>query len=185
MEEKSRIRKKIRTLLSELPDEERSRQEEEVRASLLADSRWKASSWVFGFLPMGHEFDLEPVLHAALASGKRLALPRVEKRRLQFHEVRDLEGPWVLHSYGMREPEAAAPVAALHETAAEGLLIIVPGLAFDRRGYRIGYGGGFYDRLLSALPDSVNTVSCLYREQLLPELPVEPHDRQVGCLFFS
>ena len=184
MKEKSQIRKTIMTVLSGLPEDERRRQEDEVIASFLADPRWKACSWVFAFLPMGHEFDLEPLLQATLSSGKRLALPRVEMGRLQFHEVTNLDGPWRVHSYGMREPAADMPAAALEETAAEGLLVIVPGLAFDMRGYRVGYGGGFYDRLLSALPDSVETLSCLYREQLFSELPLEPHDRQVGGLFF-
>ena len=185
MEEKVRIRKKIRALLSGLPEEERCRQEKEVTASLLKSPLWEVCSWVFAYLPMGHEFNLEPVLGAALASGKRLALPRVEKKRLQFHEVPNLEGPWIVHSYGMREPEADSPVVTAEQAAVEGLLIVVPGLAFDSRGYRIGYGGGFYDRLLSALPDSVDTVSCLFREQLLSGLPVETHDRQVRSLFIS
>ncbi|WP_319560228.1 5-formyltetrahydrofolate cyclo-ligase [Marispirochaeta sp.] len=185
MEKKEKIRKEIKAALLGLSEREKLRQEREVQSLLLADPLWNSCKWVFGFLPMGHEFNLEPILQSALDSGRRVALPRVEKKRLQFHEINSLNGPWILHAYGMREPGADTPRTAADQLAADGLLIIVPGLAFDRRGYRVGYGGGFYDRLLSDVPENVVTVSCIFREQLVRELPVEPHDRTVRRLVFS
>ena len=60
--------------------------------------------------------------------------------------------------------------------------VIVPAVAFDKKGYRLGRGGGFYDRLLSKLPDSTHTLGLAFSFQVLPSIPLEDHDRAVNAV---
>jgi 5-formyltetrahydrofolate cyclo-ligase len=131
---------------------------------------------IFTYLPMRGEVDLRPLFtHAPQI---RWAIPRVVETpgsHLLFHAYQ--AGHLVLHRYGMLEPDPAAPLIAPDEAD----LIIVPGLAFTRSGYRLGYGGGYYDRLL-ALPGRAATLGACYQALLLDEIPRGPHDVPLGHL---
>ena len=178
MKEKARLRSICRSRLENLSEDERRRQERTACAVLMADSLWREADWIYGYLPMGHEFDCEQLLDAAVKDGKRLALPRVAGKRLRFHSVPDMNQCWVLHPYGMREPEPHLP--EIHPDDDESpVLILVPGLGFTADGSRLGYGGGYYDGFLGTLNRPVSTVSLVYREQLFPHIPTDTHDVKI------
>jgi 5-formyltetrahydrofolate cyclo-ligase len=120
------------------------------------------------------EIDTRGWLAWSLERGQRLLCPRVDRRgrRLRLYEVRDLTTDLVPGVLGIPEPRPDAPEVAPGEVD----WVLVPGLAFDPRGYRLGRGAGHYDRLLPTLrPDAPRRALCLDC-QWVDELPVEPHD---------
>lgn len=131
------------------------------------------------------EIDTAPFLAAILAQGKRLVLPRVvdagsrERRHLVLHQVGDAERDTRPGRWGIREPD---PGLCPEIDPLDVDFMLLPGVAFDRRGGRLGYGAGFYDRLLGATrPDCVR-VAAAFSVQLVAQVPVEPHDQRVGRL---
>jgi 5-formyltetrahydrofolate cyclo-ligase len=131
---------------------------------------------------MPREFNIEPLLEEALAEGKRLAVPRIAGKEMFFHQVPDLAREWVLHPFGMREPDPRLPMIGPDELPAGEILVLVPGLGFGPGGSRLGYGGGFYDRFLARLPAGVRTASLAYRQQLVRTVPMTGHDMRVDLI---
>ena len=143
---------------------------------VLEHPAYRDAATVYGYLPFNQEVDLRPLLQQALADGKQVALPKCCGREMHFILISDLS-QIRRSAIGAPEPIADTPVAR-DETA----LVIVPGVAFDREGYRIGYGGGYYDRFLMREPNHP-TISVCYDFQVLPRLETEPHDIPVQTLF--
>ena len=133
---------------------------------------------VSGFWPIGGEIDLAPVLRALAARGHEIALPVVVGRDqpLVFRAWRDgdemSEGPW-----GIREPLESAPEIAPR-------VLLAPLLAFDRAGYRLGYGGGFYDRSLEGLRSrgDVTAIGAAWAGQEVPAVPHDVHDQPLDWM---
>lgn len=143
---------------------------------VLQTPAYRNAATVYGYLPFNQEVDLHSLLQQALADGKQVALPKCYGKEMRFILISDLSR--VRRSaIGAPEPLDDGPVAR-DETA----LVIVPGVAFDPRGYRIGYGGGYYDRFLMQEPNHP-TISLCYDFQVLPRLDAEPHDIPVQTLF--
>ena len=116
---------------------------------------------------------------AYLAAGVRLYYPRVTgKGTLAFYPHREGDG-WETGPYGILEPASPAGV----EPRLSGWdIIVVPGLAFDRRGNRLGHGFGYYDRFLGGLPEGVPRVGLAWAGQLVPGVPVDAWDVPVHAL---
>lgn len=114
-----------------------------------------------------------------LEAGKRVVVPKVQGRRLALFEVNDPARELAPGAFGVLEPKPGA----LRPVAVERLdLVLVPGLAFDRRGHRLGRGEGYFDRLLARLPKSTPTIGVCYDFQRVDRLPNEPHDQAVGAV---
>ncbi len=122
---------------------------------------------IAGVWPMPGEMDLRPLLHALHARGHRIVLPHTPPKgeRLCFR-VWTPGSPMLRERFGTFRPDGAV---------AEPDMLFVPLLAFDRRGRRLGYGGGYYDRTLAALPGRAR-VGFGYAAQEVEAVPVEPHD---------
>ena len=149
---KNRLRGEIKTRLASLSAAERGEKSRILCARIAAADFWPALSTVAAFVPLPGEPDIRPLLEQALAEGKRLLLPRMDKGTLVFHAVGDLTQDLLPHAYGMAEPSPRLPCADWEAALGESVLFLVPGLAFDSRGGRLGRGGGFYDRFLHSLP---------------------------------
>jgi len=174
---KQELRRAIRQQKQAMDEEEILR-----RSSLLCDlflqtEAYKAAKTVYGYLPMNQEVRTEDILRQALADGKQVALPKCFGKTMEFILVEDLSRV-TSSAFGAPEPVENSPVAR-DETA----LVLVPGIAFDRRGHRLGYGGGYYDRFLAREPEHP-TISLCYDFQLLPHLEAEPHDIPVQTVFW-
>lgn len=183
MKVKQRLREEQKRGLFALTEDARGREERELYPLLLGDSLWREADLICAYLPMPFEFRLEPLLERALGAGKRLALPRVAGGRLRFVLIPSLAQPWEVHSFGMREPPSGLPELSSADIAGDAALIIVPGLAFDRDGYRLGFGGGYYDRFLETVGEGVPRVSLCYSVQLVDEVPREPHDQRLTRVY--
>ena len=144
--------------------------------AVAASASFRYADVVLAYSPFGFEIDITPLLSRTLALGKRLALPRTYgKGLMSFHYVNGLDG-LSPGSYGILEPSEDAPL--YEDTPAT--LCLVPGILFDRRGLRIGYGGGYYERFLR--DHAVNTLGIIYRDFVLPTVPGGRYDRHVAAL---
>ena len=143
-----------------------------------ASEVYKNAKTIYGYLPYNQEVRTVPILERAMREGKRVAIPKVYGDEMRFIYMTDLT--LVEKSdFGIPEPIADGPVA--DEPTA---LVLMPGLAFDPAGHRIGYGGGFYDRFLAAEPDHP-TIALCYDFQMLPELKTEEFDIPVDCVLWA
>jgi len=131
---------------------------------------------VVAFSSFGSEVDTRPIIERLERDGRRVALPRVEGRIIVAVAYRsgDVVKP---SSFGALEPAGGEKVAP-----EEVDVVIVPGLAFDRSGHRVGYGRGFYDRFLGALPPDALTVGICFSVQLVDEVPHGRGDRPVDLV---
>ena len=120
------------------------------------------------------EVDTTPILAQALRDGKRVALPKTYGSEMRFIWVNDLQETQK-SALGCPEPIADEPIADDPDA-----LVLLPGLAFDLQGGRMGYGGGFYDKFLEG--ENHPTVALCYGFQLLPRVPVEAHDLRADCI---
>lgn len=127
---------------------------------------------VFGFAPLR----IEPDWTVAIESSWEIALPRIEGEELRFHRVANLSN-LVKGAFGTREP-AGGDVIPFGEAS----VLLVPGVAFDRSGARLGRGGGFYDRLLGDAALSAQRIAVCFACQLVERVPVEPHDAEVAAI---
>jgi phosphoribosylglycinamide formyltransferase-1 len=133
---------------------------------------FEAAKSVLLYASKGSEVHTDGIIQTALSFGKKVALPAVEKgsRKLELYWIGSLS-ELKPGAFGILEPEKNPAKKALPE---EIELAIVPGVSFDRRGHRIGYGMGYYDSLLAGM--KCPKIGLAYSAQIMPHLPSEPHD---------
>lgn len=129
---------------------------------------------VLGYLALPDEVDITPLLTARPLGA--LALPRLDEEGTMTLHVDD--GDRERHAFGVDQPAARAPLVAPHDLAA----VVVPGRIFDRRGYRLGRGGGHYDRLLTIVAAGTPIIGVTTLARLVDAVPTEPHDRPMTHL---
>jgi 5-formyltetrahydrofolate cyclo-ligase len=175
-EAKRQLRASCRQRRDELGEAYRQRASERICEAIQEWHAFRAAHVVFAYLPIKGEVDLRPLI--ARSPEAQWAIPRIVRspvRHLAFHAYQP--DRVIPHRYGMLEPDPALPEIEPEQAD----LIIVPGLAFTRAGYRLGYGGGYYDHLLST-PRRAATIGACYLAQLLDDLPHDLHDFPVGNL---
>ena len=133
---------------------------------------------IYGYLPYNQEVRTVAMLEQALRDGKKVAVPKVYGEEMRFIYLDDLSQ--IEKGYcGIPEPVADGPIAE-DPTA----LVLMPGLAFDAAGHRIGYGGGFYDRFLAQEPNHPTLALC-YDFQMVEHLDTEEFDIPVDCVLWA
>lgn len=176
--DKTELRREIRArkrAMTEVEIEERSAR---LAQLFFASGAYQNAKTIYGYLPYNQEVRTVPMLERALKDGKKVAVPKVYGEEMKFLYLDDLTA--VAKGYaGIPEPIADEPVA--HDETA---LVLMPGLAFDPQGHRIGYGGGFYDKFLAAEPNHPTLALC-YEFQMLPRLDVEDHDIPVDMVLWA
>jgi len=130
------------------------------------------------YVSFGSEVMTKPIIDDLLSRGKRVFIPVTvpKTKALIVSELKSYEDDLVVGHFGVMEPkeEALRPVEPSILD-----LVIVPGVAFDRNGYRIGYGGGYYDRFIPRLPQKTTTVSLAFDMQLIEKIPTSEYDMAV------
>ena len=143
-----------------------------------ASEAYQKAQTIYGYLPYNQEVRTVPILERALLDSKKVAVPKVYGDDMKFIYLTDLSR--IAPGYaGIPEPIADGPVAD-DPTA----LVLMPGLAFDPEGHRIGYGGGFYDRFLANEPMHPTLALC-YDFQMLPALETEEFDIPVDTVLWA
>ncbi len=159
-----------------------------IRDRLFSLPAWKHARVILGYMSIRGEIDLAPVWQRARSEDKTYALPVTtsgcDKGRMVFRAMPEYE-PTALSvgRFGIAEPPDHPRYPVLSPASLVDALILVPGLGFDRDGYRIGYGGGYYDRFLDALTTAGiphSTVGLCFADCLTDTLPHETHDRAVS-----
>ena len=170
--EKAALRDRMRKLRAGVHALEAASAARAVRDRFLAQIEVPQNAVVAAYSAFGDEIDPLPLLEALAAKGVALALPVVEAKAAPLVFRAWMPGaPLVPHRFGMAEPSRDAPAVVPD-------IVVAPLLAFDRQGYRLGYGGGYYDRTLAGLRKRgrVLAVGIGYAMQETPNVPRAPHD---------
>lgn len=166
---KTSLRKQAAQARDGLSQDERQAKSREIESRLFRLPELAASSTIMFFASFRSEVETVPMIRRALAEGKRVVLPKVKGRDLALFEIRDFDRDVSAGAWGILEPHENEP-AALDAVD----LMVLPGLAFDERGNRLGYGAGFYDKLLVSFTKT--TVALAFEAQIVPEVPAARHD---------
>ncbi len=176
-EAKEALRASMRHLRAAIPPEERARLSGVIEEVLLGLPEVIDAATVLLYSSFGTEVATQGMVARMLASGKRVLVPYlVEDRTMEAAEVR-AGVPLAPSSYGPGEPGTGTAVEPQ-----EVDLVVVPGLAFDRRGYRLGYGGGHYDRYLARMGPGALRVGVAFSLQVVDRIPEEPGDERVDVI---
>ncbi len=175
LEEKQILRLRMRALAGGIDPHARAAASREIARLLAGRIGERGARMVFGFAPMRSEPDwlVPPMWEAA-----EFAFPRVEAAGLDFYRAASPDA-LVTGACGAREPVADA---ATRLAPGDADMILVPGLAFDRAGRRLGRGGGYYDRLLADPALRARRVGVCFACQFVDAVPVEGHDARVDCV---
>lgn len=173
--DKTQIRRHVKNQLAALDAKSRASASFTLRQAVSQLPGWDQAHTVAAFMPLPDEPDLSPL---SWLPDRRVLLPVVQGHELSFGEVRD-EEDLVRGAFGILEP---APHRTAVTTIADANIILVPGIAFTREGFRLGRGLGFYDRALAVLPRSVLRIGVCFAPQIMDELPVEAHDQKVDLV---
>lgn len=179
---KQNIRKTIMALREQLPADTRAAHSAAITARMLQLPEYRQAGAVLGYMNFGAEFASKLWIQQVLADGKRLALPRVNHHtnQLDLYWVDDLENQLAVGLWGIREPivERCERLNTLNEVE----FALLPGVAFTRNGARLGYGGGFYDKLLACMTHQPTLAAAAFALQIVEQIPQEATDVKVGWI---
>ncbi len=174
----------------------------QITAHLIDSALFRGAQYLYAYYPLGNEADVRLAAQTAWQEGKRVAFPKVSGDAMRFFEVTGF-GQLAEGTFGVMEPVETA--GALPAGWQKDLLVLVPGVAFDRQGNRIGYGKGYYDRYFAeyaaaspgatqydaassgvtqydAASSGVTLVGVAYESQVADCLPAKPYDLTVSYL---
>ena len=177
--EKQQIRKKIIASREQLLPDMRATYNAAITGRLLQLPQYLEAETVLGYMNFGSEYASCMWIDKALAAGKRLVLPKVNRHTnlLDLYFVSDLENQLACGLWGIREPivERCERLNDINEVE----FALLPGIAFSRDGARLGYGGGFYDKLLAHLQHRPVLATAAFAMQIVARIPQEATDVRV------
>jgi 5-formyltetrahydrofolate cyclo-ligase len=176
MEDKILIRKRMKAALSKLPNQTYEDYSNRIATTLYQQEEWNQSDIIGITISRAPEVDTYPIIKKAWECGKKVVVPKCDPKEklLSFRTLTDFSQLESVY-FGLLEP-------IIEETSQinpeEIDLLIVPGLAFTRDGFRLGFGGGFYDRFLANFTGK--TISLAFNEQIISHFPIEKFDIPVS-----
>jgi 5-formyltetrahydrofolate cyclo-ligase len=185
---KADLRRRYSELRQAIPPAERASAEAAIREGLFSLPAWQNAPLILGYMSIRGELDTTPIWARAVSEGKGYALPvtltGTAKGEMLFRRTPGFAPEELIPArFGVSEPAEDCPALTLREL--EGSLILIPGLVFDDRGYRLGYGGGYYDRFLSELRAagvSFTTAGLVFHICRTDHIPHEAHDIPVDII---
>ena len=176
---KQSLRKRIIAQREQLLSDTRAAYSAAITERLLQLPEYRQATTVLGYMNFGAEFASAQWVKQVLADGKLLILPKVNHhtKQLDLYRVDDLENQLALGSWGILEPviERCERLSSLNEVE----FVLLPGVAFSRDGARLGYGGGFYDKLLAGVTHRPALVAAAFSLQIIEQIPQEATDIKV------
>ena len=178
--ERERVRAEVLRERDGLEPETRALFSRQIVDSVMRWIQREGFDAVMLYLSMRSEVETDGLLERLLHAGKQVCAPVVDMERLRLipRRIQDEKTDLVLHRYGMLEPSPACPIFPITQLQ----LIVVPGIAFDRKGYRLGYGKGFYDRFLADCPHAI-PIGLAYQIQVVEDTFPEAWDVPVQHIF--
>ncbi len=165
-EAKSEIRNEYKQKRKTIPQEQKLTMDSEICKRFLTLSSYRFADTVLLYSPLKYEIDTRIIAEDALAKGKKVAFPRcVENNEMVYHYIENLDQ---LESgmYGIQEPNKDLP---LYESGSGHTICVLPAICYDKRGYRLGYGKGYYDRFLSKFKGV--KAGLVYSDFIIDEIP--------------
>lgn len=175
--EKEEARKKMRAWRASIPFEKKQEWNRLAREALLSSEIYQKHQWIFPFVSCGFEIDTLELLQHCLEDGfHRVAVPRVEGKDMSFYEIHHCD-ELELSSMNILEP------VTNHKVIARDGLMLLPGLAFDRQGHRVGYGAGYYDRYLTGHDcTKLHKMAYAYQGQIVDRIETMEFDYPVDTI---
>ncbi len=173
-------RKRARSALARLSAHDQVEASERICRAIAACKCWGVCSTVLAFQSVPGEPDLTELIVSGLADGKRVALPRIDWAAVSMDPapIRDLDRDLIATKHGLREPKKTC--GTIEVGAID--IVLVPGMAFDRSGRRVGRGGGFYDRFLARPDRRAKLVGVAFEAQVMDRVPTGARDIAVDFL---
>lgn len=178
---KKQIRSKILLRLTIQKEADRDRKSKAIKEKLFRTRVFQKAKTVMFYIALGGEVNTEEMIKGAKKLGKLVAVPVCKKDRITLRPcVLDENAELKKGPYGIWEP-AIENFILLKELD----LVIVPGVAFDKKGNRLGRGKGYYDHLLQGLPKKTASIGLAFSFQILPSIPTTTHDVSVNRVIFA
>ena len=178
-EAKQALRAEVLARRDAIDDDARVAMSEVILDRIAALDAFGAATTVLAYAGFGSELETDSFMHAVLERGKTLILPRVEGEELGLYAVEDLQRELVPGTWGIRQPD---PETCERVEPSRVDFVLAPGVAFDARGGRLGYGAGFYDRLLSSMNPRPALVAGAFEIQVVERVPVDETDVRVDMI---
>ncbi len=169
---KKALRQEILEKRFRIKPEERKARSREIEKKLFSLPEYQAARKVMFYASFRSEVETHDMIRRTLLEGKRVVLPKVRGKELALFEIKDFDKDVKPGSWDIPEPANGKPVKP-----GQIQFIVVPGAAFDRHGNRLGYGAGFYDKLLKEYGGA--DAALAFELQIVPDVPSEPHDIRV------
>lgn len=178
---KQNIRSRILLRLRNQKEESRAKKSRKIKEKLFRTRVFKTAKTVMFYVAFDGEVNTEDMIHSALKLGKTIVVPVCKRDRITIRPCLLTKGSLLKRDlYGICEPAAKI---FMHPKNID--LVIVPGIAFDKKGNRLGRGKGCYDRFLKLLPKSITSVGLAFDFQILPSIPAAIHDVRVNKVIFA
>ena len=173
---KKELRKRMLERRASLDPKERERWDEEIYKHVLKSSFYKRARVIFAFVTFKGEVDTKSIIASALEDKKIVCIPKIlsKEQGMDFFQIKSLSD-LVEGYYGILEVKDPGEAFSSEEID----LMFIPGLAFDKKGGRLGMGAGFYDRYIEKSKGCYPKIALAYDFQILEEVPMEEHDRRI------
>lgn len=177
--QKDALRTTMKQIRDSIPEEQRAQESKALLDIVTQTELYENAKWILSYVSFGSEVDTRELLKRALKDGKRVYVPAVQEKHMDFFQLENLDAlkPGTM---GIPEPEADPARVFPYDLhlsldKAEECVFLVPGIAFDRKCHRLGFGGGYYDRYLDGFHKKM-TVGLSYTEQIVDSVPVGEKD---------
>jgi 5-formyltetrahydrofolate cyclo-ligase len=179
--DKKVIREKILKKRANLPLNETLTKSKTIENKLFDTNEFKKANFIFSFISFKDEINTHEIIKNSINMGKRIGVPITvtKTKKMLVSEIKDFDRELEIGYYNILTPKKEFTRIVSPEIVD---LVLVPGVAFDRRGYRVGYGGGYYDRFFSSLNKDVIKIGLCYEMQVLPLIPFDSYDIPVDYI---
>ncbi|WP_319200538.1 5-formyltetrahydrofolate cyclo-ligase [uncultured Ilyobacter sp.] len=176
---KTEMRKVLLDKRDQLSSTQKKTLDEDILKNFTKSIFYKNAETIFVFVSFGSEVNTHTIIEKAISDGKNVCVPKInlENKSMEVFRIESMDELKEGY-YGILEPSEGKSKASSEELD----LVVVPGVGFDINGYRIGYGGGFYDKFFESMEKEVPKVALGYNVQVVDEVPTEEHDERISGL---